>query len=175
MTKPFQLVNGVDAVRAAERLREQRQNQEQWPYLHVYPPADSIPVERIGTIASPAVGLTAVALAYTVPQGYRFILKSVLAQATGGTFDPGDVTWTLTLNQDPAVSTLIGSRVQGLTTVPVSLGNWVYGTKWHLERSYEFAPLDELRWIGTNVNFGVGVPNYFTGGLFGYLIPSVRE
>ncbi len=179
MTAKPLLYSGADAVRAAEKIRQTHANQEQWPYVHCFPPVNSIPVNQTGSVVTPALSAQAVILTYKVPPGFKFIMTGVVAMyinsGTLGAFLPGQGLFTLDLNTPPGVTNIQASPVQGLTALTVPLGNYLAGVKWYLERAYEFAPLDELRWKGTNVGLPVGTPAFFAAGVFGWLLPAIKE
>ena len=175
------LYSGPDAVRAMEEIRKTHTNQEQWPYQHVFPPVNSIPVNETGSIVTPAQGLSGnalnVILTYEVPEGSIFIMQGcVLGYINSGglgAFVPGAALWTIDVNTAPNVTSVQNAPLQGLTNKTVPLGNFLTGNEWVFHRAYEFAPLDVIRCKGVNVALNVGDPNYFVAGIFGYRIPSV--
>jgi hypothetical protein len=155
-------------VRMAEVLRQTLKDRADWPYVHEFPPVGSIPVDFIADIPSPAVGVKTPVLVYQVPSGFRFFLAALL-QDFNNAFNPGDALWTVDRNANPANTQ--GMSVQGLINVPVPLRRLLDGYGWELPRTYEFGPLDVVRSTVVNVNLGVGAPNFFTSGFFGYLVP----
>ncbi len=173
------LYSGSDAVRAMEKIRSTHANQEAWPYEHVYPPVNSIPVNATDAVVTPALAAVAEILTYKVPSGYRFIMTGVVLSYinTGGLgpFVPGDALWTVDLNTPTGVANIQASPVQGLTAVKMPLGSFTAGNVWWFARAYEFAPLDVLRSKATNVALGVGDPNYFASAFLGWLLPALKD
>lgn len=170
------VLSGPDATRALDKTRDLEANKAAWPYVHVFPPPNSIPVHQITPVAvvCPAAGATAVVLAYRVPSGHRFVMEAILQAFTGGAFIPGDALWSVDLNAPVGVFNVQGTPVQGLTALPIPLGSWVYGTQWPFKRAYEFEPLSLLQSKVRNVNLVAGAPNVFISGFFGYLIPALK-
>ena len=171
---------GVDAVIAADALRQAQTNREKWPYMHVHPPVNAEPVHVIGSVVTPDivanVGLaaaTVVVLAYQVPSGFRFYLRGIIQSCVGGAFFPGAALWTIDRNTPIGVANVQAQPEQGLVAVPVPLGAFLPAFKIdEFYRAYEFEPLDVVRSKATNVGLGVGDPNYFLSGFFGYLVPG---
>ena len=162
------LLNGPQMVRAAQNLQEKRQHEE-WPYVHVFPPPNSIPLHQIAATTGPAAGSTGIVLSYTVPMGMRAFLQSILQVPFGGAFNPGDALWTV-YDGRVSVASSQAMAVQGLQGVPVPLGSITAGTRWVLERAYEFAADHIITSVVQNVSFpGVG----FVSGFFGYLVPDL--
>jgi hypothetical protein len=159
-------------VLAAERLRRIYVRRRSWPYGYVFPAPLAVPVEQVATVAIPGVGSTALVLAYSVPEGFRFIMQALLLDVTAGAFAPGDALWTVDLNTPVGVPNVQAMPVQGLTAVPVPLGSVAGGSTWPLVRPYEFGPLSLVQSKATNVGLGAGV---FTSGFFGYLVRHVPE
>lgn len=171
------LYTGPDATRAAQEVAKIRENQEQWPYEHIYPPKNARRVEVISTplaAPDPADGITQVLL-YTVPAGYRFFMREILLAFSGATFTPGDAIWAVDVNRPVGVTNNQGYPLEWLGNLSIPLGSWQQGNKWPFERAYEFAPLDQIRSKVTNVNLNAGAPNYFVSGFFGYLIPTLED
>ena len=141
------LFTGIDAVKAADKLRELRTNKEMWPYVHIFPPPDSIPVHAITLtpVAVPAVGVQVEVLKYKVPSGFAFIMTGVVQQYQGGTFLFGDGTWTVDRNTEIGVTSVQATPVQGLTNLPMPLGSFQVTAPWQLPRSYLFEPNDIVR------------------------------
>jgi hypothetical protein len=166
---------GSDAAKAADVLRQDQSRREEWPYIHIYPPRNAEPVHVIGTIPTPAAAATAVVLLYSVPSGYRFYLRALIQQYVGGAFLPGDALWTIDRNTPVGIPNIQAQPEQGLINVPVTVGAFSPFSPDRFERCYEFEELDDVRSKGTNVNLGVGAPNFFTSGLFGYLIPMIGQ
>lgn len=176
LDRRVQVFTGPDSVRAADEVRKRRENQENWPYKHVYPPVNSIPVHAITTalIPTPVAASQVEVLAYQVPSGYLFILQAVVQAVYPTTpFVPGDFIWTVDVNTPLGVTSVQSAPVQGLTAIPVQLGSFTASAPWRLNRAYEFQPLDILRSKATTGTGNVGAPNYLVSGFFGYLVPAI--
>jgi hypothetical protein len=167
--------SGVDAIKAADVVRRDASNREKWPYMHVHPPVNAEPVHAIGTIATPALADQVVVLAYQVPKGFRFYLRGIIQSYEGGAYGVGKALWTVDRNTPVGVANIQAQPEQGLVAIPVQLGSFVPFKIDEFYRSYEFEPLDIVRSKATNVGLGVGDPNYFTTGFFGYLVPDVDK
>lgn len=164
---------GVEAIQAADKLRKRQKRVSDWPYVHIFPPPDSIPLHQISSAAVPAMAATAVVLSYQVPEGLRAYLIGILGDYSGGTaFTPGDLLWTVTQNRPTGIADVQGAPVQGLISLPVPLGQWQYGVWWPLPRAYVFQPETVIRSTVLNVtgNIPAGAPNYLVSGFFGYLV-----
>lgn len=165
--------SGVDAVKAADAVRRDQNNRERWPYMHIYPPVNAEPVHVIASVFTPAVAAQIEVLRYNVPSGFRFYLRGIIQTYEGGNFVPGDVLWTIDRNTPVGVASSQAQPEQGLVAVPVRVGSFNPFTVDEFARAYEFEPLDVVRSKATNVAVGVGTPNTFTSGFFGYLVPDV--
>jgi hypothetical protein len=171
------MFSGVDSVRAADAYRiAVQERRDQWPYVHIYPPPNSQDVNVIGTAATQAQAAAAIAVVtYQVNAGKRFYLQAVLLSAVldvSATFSPGDATFTVDRNSPIGITDSQFMPEHGLVNIPVILGSSIYGP-WRLHRAREFGPLDIIRVKAVNVNLGVGVPNYYVCGLFGYEVPTL--
>jgi hypothetical protein len=171
---------GVDSVIAADVVRRDTSNREKWPYMHVYPPVNAEPVHRINSVVTPdtvanvgAVAATVIVLEYQVPSGFRFYLRGLIQTYEGGNFVSGQALWTIDRNTPVGVANFQAQPEQGLVAVPVRVGSFAPFTMDEFARAYEFEPLDIVRSKATNVALGVGDPNYFSTGFFGYLVPDV--
>ena len=156
----------------AEVLRQTLKRKQAWPYEHIFPPRDSIEVNQIATTPTLGVGILTPILTYTVPMGLKFYLTAVLMDFLGAVFHPGDALWTV--DRDFSIASVQGAYVQGFIQVPVPLGSFAVGRRWELPRAYEFGPLETVRSTAYNVNLGVGSPNDYVSGFFGYLVPSTK-
>jgi hypothetical protein len=174
-TETQRVYYGSDAVKAADILRQDQSRREEWPYVHVYPPRNAEPVHAIGTVPTPAQGSSAAVLLYSVPSGYRFYLRSIIQQYVGGAILPNDAFWTIDRNTPVGIPTLQGQPEQGLINVPVPVGSFSPFSPDRFERCYEFEELDDVRSKALNVSLGVGAPNFFTSGFFGYLVPMIGQ
>lgn len=150
----------------AERVRILRARRGAWPYPDIFPPAGDTVVNERRSIAAPALGATAVVLAYNVPSGRRLILQGILQVYTGGAFVPGDALWTVDVDTPVGVANIQALPVQGLVNVPFPLGSDQLGTFWPFQKPYVFGPLSLVQSKVTNVNLGGGA---FTSAFVGFL------
>jgi len=172
--RAVQMFSGVDSVRAANELQRAIQaRRDEWPYPHVYPPPDSLDVFVIGTVTVPVApaSLTVAALTYQVQSGKKFFQKGIILGYQGGTFTPGDATFTEDRNSALNSTNKQFLPEHGLINVPVLLGGQINGSyvePFILQRSREFEPLDVIRIKATNVNLTGGS---FVAGIFGWEVP----
>ena len=166
------MLTGRDAVLAADKLRQIRENQDRWPYIDLYAPPGSIHVHHMTLVpvATPAALASAEVLLYRVPEGFAFVMTAIVQQYQGGQFTWGDGTWTVNVNTPTGVANVQATPVQGLVNLPVPLGSFNDSGPWQLPRSILFEPLDEIRSVFTAGAGGVA------GGLLvslfsGYLVP----
>ncbi len=174
---PARALSAVQSIQAAEKVRIQRKNQCDWPYVHVFPPPNSLPVHQISpAVGVPVLAATVTVLTYTVPDGMRLFLKAILQAYSGGAFNPGDLLWTVTQNEPVGIADVQGAPVQGLIAVPVPLGSWAFGVQWEFERAYEFPPNQVVRSTCLNSTGAIpaGAPNLLVSGFFGWLVPDVE-
>ena len=164
---------GPALVKGLEKERQSRLQKDLWPYEHLFPPPNSIPVHGsdlgIQTGAVPLAAASVVFCIYQVPEGFKFIMDSIL-MAYSGAFNPGDSFFTVTVNPNGGPQ---ATFVQGLIRSPITLGAWQYGTRWFFDRPYEFSALDILQANALNVNIPSPANNSYVGGFFGYLIPRI--
>lgn len=169
MTARPLVLTGSDAKRAADKLRVSNARLNQWPYPHLEPPPDSIPVNQISSPPAviPVSGSSVTIVSYRVPSSFRLILAAVVAD-TNVAFQPGDSYFSLIVNPQAGVQ---ANPVQGMVNVPVRLGSFTYGTKLNFPRPYDqFMGNDLVSLVGVNVNLIPGAGNYYIGGLFGWLL-----
>lgn len=161
---------GNDQIKSADQLRQERNNRTDWPYEHLFPPSNSIPVNEITRtpVAVPAMAATALVLAYRVPSGMRFIMSGVVQNVYGAAFTPGDGTWTIDKNTPIGIPDSQKMPMQGLVNIPVPLGSFETGIPWKFARPYEFAPLDLVQSKFTNVSSGASL---LVSAFLGYLLP----
>ncbi len=167
---PVRLYSGVPAIKAADEVRKAAQDRrEDWPYVHIYPPPNSIDVNEIGTIVTqdPAADPVTV-VSHTVPSGKQFFLTAVLL-GSNATVPPGDALFTIDRNSPDGVTNAQFMPEQGFIAVPVALGSLL--RPWRLQRAREFKALDIIRVKATNVAMPVGDPTFWVCGLFGYEVP----
>jgi hypothetical protein len=173
-TRAVQMFSGVDSVRAANELQRAIQaRRDAWPYPHVYPPPDSLDVFVISTVAVPVApaALTIVALTYQVQSGKKFFQAGVIFGFQGGSFTPGDATFTEDRNSALNSANNQFLPEHGLVNVPVLLGGQINGSyvePFLFRRAREFEPLDVIRIKPTNVNLTGGT---FVAGIFGWEVP----
>ena len=157
-------------MEAAEMVREALKGSECWPWDHLFPPPDAIPVNLLSDIVVPAPSVNrSVILAYQVPIGLKLYLMGLLQDVEAGLFNPGDCFWTV--DQNATGGSVQGAGVNGLVSLPVPLGSISEGLWWPFKRAYEFAPQTLLRSTVQNINLTPGAPNYFVSGFLGYLVP----
>jgi hypothetical protein len=165
------VLQGPDAIAAAQELRMEREAKTRWPYNWAYPPPGAIRVtagaDTSGTLAVPAPATPTQGLLYTVDEGFQFALTHLVVQLIGASADPGQFTWSLTLNQPVGVTSFQGVGVQGFTAVDVSLGTTQI--PWPLECAEIFQPNDAIRTVFTNVSLGGG---FFKSILLGWRWPA---
>lgn len=174
---PSRGLTAIDASRAAQKRAEQvrAERKEQWPYVHIFPPPNSRVLHLISSaVAVPALNATALILKYQVEDGMRCFLKGIIQCISGSVFTPGDVLWTLTVNEPIGITDVQGAPVQGLVRVPVPLGSWQNGVPWEFERAYEFPPNSLIQSTALNISGTPGAPNFLVSGFFGYLVPDVE-
>jgi hypothetical protein len=163
-------LSGVEAVKAARRVAAERRCEE-WPYVHVFPPPNSVPVHQIAFIAAPAPSFSGVVLAYRVPAGMRFFMQSILQVYTAGaSFSPGAALWTVTDNSPTGLADSQAMPIQGLINLGVPLGSLAAGTRWPFDRAYEFSSDHLLQSVVQNVSLSGG---FFVSGFFGYVVPDL--
>lgn len=170
-------LQGPDSVAAAQALRESRLSKNQWPFPWVFPPPGATRVtagaDSSGTIPVPVAATPTQGLLYTVDEGFQFALESIVVEylnaGTRGLWNPGDVFWSLTLNQPVGVFVFQGSPIQGLTNVDVPLGT--LQIPWPLKCADLFQPNDQIRSVFNNVNLTDGSPNFFKTILLGWKWP----
>ncbi len=171
MASPVRMLSGADSVRANDAyLKAVQERRGAWPYVHVYPPPNSIDVFKIATIAVQDQGDPVIEiLRYTVNTGKVFYLRGVIFGAST-TIAPGDALFTLDRNSPIGVSNSQFLPEHGLTLVPVPLGSPIQGP-FQLERAREFAANDVIRIKGTNVGLPGGAS--YVCGIFGYEVPTL--
>ena len=110
-------------------------------------------------------------LQYLVPEGFRFYLEAILQDFEGASIDVANALWTI--DRDAQIANVQAAPVQGFSQIPIPLGSFAHGKRWELPRAYEFGALTLLRSTVVNQTLGVGLPNSFVSGFFGYLVPTV--
>lgn len=174
-------LQGPEAIAAAQALREERAARNQWPFPWSFPPPGAIRVtagaDTSGTLVVPAVnaGVFTEGLVYTVNEGFQFALEAIVVEylnaGAAGLVNPGDLLWSLTLNQPVGVASFQGSPVQGLANVDIPLGT--LQIPWPLFCAELFQPNDTIRSVFQNVALADGAPNYFKTLFLGWQWPAV--
>ena len=164
------ILDGPSSVIALDELRELRSRKSEWPYNYLFPPPGAIRVtagaDASGTLAVPAPATPTLGLAYTVDEGFYFALEALVVLYIGGAANPGDFTWTLTVDNSPGVGGFQAQNVQGFTNVDVPLGT--LQIPWPLECPELYNANDTIRVILTNVNLQGG---FFKSMLLGWRWP----
>jgi len=165
------ILSGADAARAADKLRRANERRAAWPYFHLEPPPDAIPVNQIGApVDVPAAGSSVQVFSYLVPSNFKFVMQGIIQSLgfqAGFAFNAGDSLWTVTVNPNNGVQS---NPVQGLINTPIPLGSWLFGTWWRFPMPYVFSGLDLISSVATNINLNAGPPNVYLTGFLGYLI-----
>lgn len=160
-------------IMAAELVRTLLARRLAWPYAHLFPKKETIPINQLASIDAPLNGIPSVVLTYQVPSGFRFIMQGIL-QDCSAPLAPADASWTVDLNR-PAVANVQAMGVQGLTAIPVPLGSVARGLPWAFPRPYTFEPLSVIRSkVTTTAAVPPGPGTRFTSGFFGYLEPAIK-
>lgn len=172
-------LQGPESIAAAQALREERAARNQWPFPWSFPPPGAIRVtagaDASGTLIVPAVATPTAGLTYTVDEGFQFALEAIVVSFLNagalGLANPGDFTWSLTLNQPVGITSFQGSPIQGFSSVDVPLGT--LQIPWPLFCPELFQPNDTIRAVFTNVNLTDTEPNYFKTLFLGWKWPAV--
>jgi hypothetical protein len=171
------VIQGPESVEVAQAVRDQEQSKVRWPYPWVFPPRGAIRVtagaDTSGTLAVPVAATPTQGLVYVVEQGFQFVLQAIVVQylksGALGFPNPGDFTWSLTLNKPFGVASFQGNFVQGFTNVDVPLGS--LQIPWPLVCGDIMAPNDSLAIVFNNVNLNSGAPNFFKALFLGWKWP----
>jgi len=146
---PVFKLTSKDADRASLFIQAQQERRNAWPYTDRYAPPNADRVFEWGVIAAPASAAAAQVCIYTVPQGARAVITSVVFQtvvpAGSGMFvsGSGDVLWTLDVNTPVGVDPIQGSVVKGFFQVPFDLGTTQ--APWSLSKPEVGKPQDVFR------------------------------
>lgn len=166
------VASGPEAAFATDKIRRQVEARDAWPFPWVYPGPDSSRRNPTGYIVTPAVGVTAAILTFTVPQGYVFDMQGLLlcAVTTGMVLigNPGDFTFSVDRNTPVGGGALQGGPLADLTAVPFNLGSPSIGPM-PLSRAETFQGNDVIRAKITNVSGAAGAPNYGIAIFSGWL------
>jgi len=110
---------------------------------------------------------------YTVPEGHFLALTHVANFFDGAGFiqGSGNIIWRLDVNQPVGVTATTGHAVRGWDSVQAQHGS--ISEPWPVTGALIFKSLDVIRWkVRTVAVVGVGVPNYFTCMLQGFIAPE---
>jgi len=162
---------GAELARAAqETLTDPRRAEGKWPFQWLYPGPNSRTVNRNAAIAIPQIpsgdtSAAATILAYTVPEGYRFVLKKLIMNAFASDWAQGSGPLLFTLT----VIYSTGPRnVEDFTDVSFGFGNGQI--PYEIEGRLEFDPLDVLQINLTNSGITTPAASDFAYGLLGGFI-----
>lgn len=170
----LRMVNGVDSVYAADKLRKLNDRHEQWPYPWCYPPPNAKDAMPSGSIPAPAANTQALILQYTVPQGMRFYLVGLIQQiATSGFVEgSGSVIWTVDKDTPIGAPAVQSSPVAWLNNLPFTLGSFNNGP-FKLGNPEIFEAGDTIRSkVITDGSITPGAPNIFTTMFWGWTVPA---
>jgi hypothetical protein len=187
MTPPNAMI-GPSVTAKAREVERQRNAKAEWPYQWIYPPGVAIPVSiglqptvpgvATAGVAMPAIGDQVEVCEYTVPNGFAFWLREVIAEARAAgvpslPFAPGDgsVFWTLDVDQPLGAVFPTGAPVKDFGQVQVPLGAWEIGCRFPLDMPILFEARHTLRWKFTNVSNDTD-DVWISCGLFGFLVPE---
>jgi len=173
-TKPLRIANGPDLARAADAVRRTEINRDSWPFVHVYPPPNSMRRNPTGYVAAPAVGAAnqAVILAFSVPSGYWFYMKYLGLYYTGEVAVFGAFAFTVDRNVPLGVVNQ-GNVLTDLGSIPFPFGDQGHGPV-ELPRTELLAPTDLVQAKVTNFSITPGGTNTFGACFGGWLVPSIE-
>ena len=171
--KSARVANGPDSVRAADSIRRQVAQRDQWPYVHVYPPPNSIRRMPTGYAVCPNAGVQGTILTFAVPSGFWFFMTQLGLFFSSSVFNPGDFLFAVDKNTPLGGGTFQGVPLTDLQNVGYPFGGFVNGP-WDLTRAEVFAPEDVIRAKVTNVNLAGGAPNFFGAMFGGWLVPTIE-
>lgn len=177
------VVSGVEAIRAAAKLKMLQLRRDLWPYEWVFPPPDSERVHQEGTldVTTLTAATAAQVLAYRVQNNYRFMLNGlVLLYIGAGVFTPGDgnVVFGLDINVPVGVTSLQGYPVQGFDNSGIPKGAYQSGVfaPYPLAPKPEvIGPSDTLRAKVTVTNAIIGAGGRVIAIFDGWLLPLGNE
>ncbi len=164
---------GPEAIRASEVAREIVARHSEAPYRWENAPPGSKHIFAFGAVETPAQAAAVEVLAYQIPNNKRGVFRWLLVEYTGGSYNPGDFTWSMTVNL-PVGSTIgEGVTVKDYVNVPFNMGSRA-GGPWPMNSGElsVFESRDIIRIQATNVQLGVGTPNFFVAALIGYEWPT---
>ena len=171
------IVSGVEAVKAADKLRRQQKNRDLWPYEWIYPPPDSQRVHQEFTLQVSAItpGTQIEIGEYQVQNNYRWMFTGLVQLYVGASaFTPGDgnIVWVLDVNIPIGVAAIQGYPIQGFSPSGVPKAGYSSG----VFAPYPLAPKPEILGPLDTVRSKVTITANITTGVFitifeGYLLP----
>lgn len=177
-----QVITGPEAVKQMNRVHEEEQRRDRWPFPWIYPPDSAEPIFRAGSIEAPAYGSDTEVLLYKVPAGLQFALCEIIQIYVGASYVPGsgDILWTLDMDAPVGVTALQANPLPGLFQIPVPLGALIgpnicaagLGARWQFKKPFIIKPETELRSkVKTVQNVSTGSPNFCLSVFNGFTWP----
>jgi hypothetical protein len=139
-------------------------------------PRDAVPFLALpqAPIPSPGYGVAnqVILAQYQVPTGWLAYFAGVLMSFDGTGFHPGsgDIVWSVDVNRDLGAPLTLGYAEKDFGSILVPLGSYAAGP-WPVDWRHTDGETIRLK-VYTVANVGVGVPNFMTGGLFGFAWPG---
>jgi hypothetical protein len=171
------LVSGIEALRAADKLRKEQERRDQWPYEWVYPPPGSQRVHQEFTLQVSAItpGTQILIGSYQVQNNYRFMFTGLVQLYVGASaFTPGDgnIIWVLDVNIPIGVTSIQGYPIQGFSPSGIPKAGYSSG----VFAPYPLAPRPEILGPLDTLSSKVTITGQITTGAFltifeGYLLP----
>lgn len=142
-------------------------------YPWVNPPPQRTPINRRGTIPSPAYGAQQLVTEFDVPQAMQAVITHVVCKFDGAGFiqGSGDITWVIDINNPLGAN--LGYSPPDFSNILIQLGDFVNGQPWPIPGGIALSERDQLRFkVTTNAVVGIGAPNYITCIFLGWYWPS---
>ena len=168
---PQTLVTGADSLmRSGATTQGAVNNLPFW----LFPKAGTQFRQPSKSIPTPAAATLTQVLSYTVPAGFRFILRGIRQEFNTGTGGgpiwvpgSGDILWTIDVDTPIGAPALSGYALPDLSSMADARGSQL--GPWPLEGCTIFDEYETLRYkVLTTTNIPVGAPNFITCGLFGW-------
>lgn len=126
------VLSGIDAIRQAHEKQRRFKRLEEWPYIWVHPPPDSVRVHVEGSIDVQTMvpGNQAEILEYQVQNNYDFFFNELVQLYVGqSNFTPGDgnIVWNLDVNIPLGVVAPQGYPIQGYDNSGIPKGGFATG------------------------------------------------
>lgn len=167
------VLSGPAAVKAASQLKLQHDKATQWPFNWVEPPPGSRQVFVRGFLPMPAVGVDTQVLLYKVPDSVQFVLSGIVFEAGPVTaVSPGDVLFTLDVDQPVGAVSAQGVGFTGYSAVPFNLGTRQIPWPIAPGENDVLRSNNQVRVKVTNVNAAAGSPQYVLAILRGYTMKA---